>query len=248
MSGRTPMGPRAVLRLAPFDVRRLARDDLLPWLAAAPVAIVLACRFGAGPATTALAVRGVDVRGWLPLVGGAAFLVVLPTMIGAVVGFMLLQDKEDATWQAVRLTPLSLRGYLAWRALLASGGAAPATLLGLLLGGLAEVPSDAAVGLALASAPLAAATALGLGAFAPSTLEGVAAAKLGFVILVLPTVGLAAGGAWAWPLAAVVSWWPLRAYVAVLAGDPWLWWGLGAAALGGAITLACLRHAARASD
>ncbi|PHP51699.1 hypothetical protein [Actinomyces ruminis] len=64
---------------------------------------------------------------------------ITPVLMGTVVGFMLLADKEDGTWRAVAVTPVSLRGYLVWRAGLAVGLAGPLALLGLRVGGLNDL-------------------------------------------------------------------------------------------------------------
>lgn len=236
---------RAMAGLVPLDLRRLMRDDLLSWLAGMPLVLVAAARLGAGPLLEALAARGLDVTPWLPLAGAVAFAVVVPVMTGTVVGFMLLADKEDGTWQAVAVTPISLRGYLTWRAALATGLAGPATLLGLGLGGLNDLDWGTAAGLALAAAPLAGATALALAAFTDSTVQGVAAVKLGFVVLVVPAVAIARGGPWAVVLAPVPSWWPLRAHAAMLGAEAWTPWAVGSVLVGTVLGASCLHRAAR---
>lgn len=238
---------RAMVRLAPLDMRRLMRDDLLSWLAGMPLVLVVALRLGAEPLVEALGARGLDVSPWLPLTGAVAFAVVVPVMVGTVVGFMFLADKEDGTWRAVAVTPVSLRGYLTWRAALATGLAGPATLLGLCLGGINDVDWGAAAGLALAAAPLAGTTALGLAAFTDSTVQGVAAVKLGFVVLVLPAVAIARGGLWAIVLVAVPSWWPLRAHAAVLGAEAWTPWAAGSVLVGAVLVAFCLHRAARSA-
>ena len=40
------MRPRAMLGLLPADLRRLARDELLVWMPAVPLAMALAARLG----------------------------------------------------------------------------------------------------------------------------------------------------------------------------------------------------------
>ena len=48
------MRPRAMLGLLPADLRRLARDELLVWMPALPLAMALAALLCAGLGTLAL--------------------------------------------------------------------------------------------------------------------------------------------------------------------------------------------------
>ena len=86
--------------------------------------------------------------------------------------------------------------------------------------------------LAATGAPLAGAVALGLAAWAADTIQGFAAVKLTLIVLVLPAVASHGAGAWQWPLAAIPSWWPVRAYWDLIdKGTWWPAWLLGAIAV-----------------
>ncbi|BAW93598.1 hypothetical protein CHIBA101_1763 [Actinomyces sp. Chiba101] len=245
---RRPGGRRSrtvgvLAALVPMDMRRLARDDLLWWLALLPLVMILGVRLGAGPAAEVLRAHGLDEAAWLEPLVGLVLTVVLPVMIGTVVGFMLLQDKEEATWQMIAVTPLSLHRYLGWRAGQVAVISVPAVAAG--LAWCAGTGWGRAAGMALACAPLASATALALAAFATGTVQGVAAVKLGLLILVLPVLDHAGSGGRAPWLAVVPTWWPLRALDAMGGGAAWLPWAAGALGWGIALATGCLWWAGR---
>ncbi|SYZ32925.1 Uncharacterised protein [Propionibacterium australiense] len=158
---------------------------------------------------------------------------------------MLLGEKEDRVWDALAVTPVSLRGYLAWRAVGATLGAGCACTVCLWLGGLGTMGIAQVCCVALAAAPLAGATAMALAAWAADTLRGFAAVKLSFVVLVLPAV-VPGSGIGQWLLAPVPSWWPAQAYRELAAGGALTpVWVAGSVLVCGAITAVALRRAAR---
>ena len=239
------MRPRAMLGLLPADLRRLARDELLVWMPAVPLAMVLAARLGAPVLLRAVGPGGAGAREWAARIDAAAFAIVVPVLVGVVVGFMLLGEKEDGVWSVLAVTPTSLRGYLILRAAGAVIVAAAAGGVCTRLAGLDDLGAARTAVLAAAGAPLAGAAALSLAAWAANTVQGFAAVKLSLIVLVLPAVAPRDAGVWQWPLAAIPSWWPVRAYWDLTGpGSWWPAWLLGSAAVGLAIMAVGLRRAA----
>ena len=239
------MRPRALLGLLPADLRRLARDELLVWMPAVPLAMALAARLGVPALLRAVGPGGAGAREWAARIDVAAFAIVVPVLVGVVVGFMLLGEKEDGVWSVLAVTPTSLRGYLIWRAGGAVAVAAAASGVCTRLAGLDDLGAARTAVLAAAGAPLAGAAALSLAAWAANTVQGFAAVKLSLIVLVLPAVAPRDAGVWQWPLAAIPSWWPVRAYWDLTGpGSWWPAWLLGSAAVGLAIMAVGLRRAA----
>ena len=195
---------RAMLGLLPADLRRLARDELLVWMPAVPLAMALAARLGVPALLGPVGPGGAGAREWTARI-------VVPVLVGTVVGFMLLGEKEDGVWSVLAVTPVSLRGYLIWRAAGAVIVAAVACGVCVRLADLNDLGAARTAILAATGAPLAGAVALGLAAWATDTIQGFAAVKLTLIVLVLPAVAPRGAGAWQWPLAAIPSWWPVRA-------------------------------------
>ena len=222
------MRSRAVLGLLPADLRRLVRDELLVWMPAVPLALALAARPGVPVLMRAIGSGGVRAWEWAARIDVTAFAIVVPVLVGAVVGFMLLGEKEDGVWSVLAVTPVSLRGYLIWRAAGAVIVAAVASGVCVRLAGLDDLGAARTTVLAATGAPLAGAVATGLAVWAKDTIQGFAVVKLSLIVLVLPAVAPRGAGAWQWPLAVIPSWWPVRAYWDLIdMGSWWPVWLLG---------------------
>ena len=125
--------------LARADIRVLGRDPLLPWMLLclwrSPGRCAFSCRWLATP----LLVRtGVDLAPFYPLVMGG-YLMMAPGIVGMVTGFLLLDERDSRTLTALRVTPLSMRRYLAYRVAGHSRSPLLSTLVGYAVVGLTPV-------------------------------------------------------------------------------------------------------------
>ena len=205
------MPPRAILTLMEADRRRLLREGLLAWMMILPLVMAAAARAGLPELVLVLEGRGIMIGPWVPQLRAVAFTVVVPVLIGVVVGFMLLEEKQDRVWRALAVTGVRLRRYLVWRAMTCLAMAALVCLLCLLIAGPPGLSAVRQTCLALGAAPLAAAVALGLAAWTRDAIQGFAATKLLLVLLVLPAVAPLLAAPWRELLALVPSWWIVRA-------------------------------------
>ncbi len=92
------MRAAAILRgLGPIDLRSIQRDSLLRWMLLVPVLIAVLFRWGLPPVSVWLSSRfQIDSRPYLPLLGSLVVMVT-PMLYGAVIGFLLLDQKDDRT-------------------------------------------------------------------------------------------------------------------------------------------------------
>ena len=68
------------------------------------------------------------------------YLMTAPGMIGFVIGFLLLDERDAGTLTALRVTPLSMRHYLAYRVAGTAGGRGTiSTMIGYPLAGLSPI-------------------------------------------------------------------------------------------------------------
>lgn len=210
----------AIAVLLRSDARKLARDPVLLVSALVPIVLALVLRVGLPLAEAGLRTlpEPLDLDPQRPVIGASAML--LAAMLsGWVVGFLLLEERENRTLQAIGVTPLTLRGFVLWRLALPSMIATIGGLLILLVGD-CGVPSFAralvSLLLAAACAPL---FALFLVGFADNEVEGLAVAKIGGLSFVLPVVATFVEGPWTWIGGLLPPYWVVRVYAG---GPAWM--------------------------
>lgn len=228
------MQARLIRVLCKTDLRKLVRDPVLLIGALLPVVLAMVLRVGVPGIEQALATAGFDLGPHRTTIAAGA-LVISVMMAGWIVGFMLLEERTQQMLPALGVTPLTRRGFLLWRLSLPSVIALLGGLLLVMLGrtGMPDL------GRALAAVALLAAWAPGfallLVAFADNEVEGLALAKFGGLVSMLPLVTLYLDGPWVWAAGVLPPFWAVQ----LLAGGPWwllapglavsglwLWWTL----------------------
>jgi fluoroquinolone transport system permease protein len=105
--------------LAAADRRLVWRDPLLKWVLLLPIGLALLFRILIPQAQPALlSATGVDIAPYYPLIM-AGYLMNAPGIVGMVIGFLLLDERDARTLTALRVTPVSIPRYLAYRIRLA---------------------------------------------------------------------------------------------------------------------------------
>jgi fluoroquinolone transport system permease protein len=234
---------RTLRALGAIDAGSLWADPLLRWMAALPLAVALAVRLALPLALVKVGeLAGVELAWLQPLLAGYVVVALAPLLAGAVVGFLLLDQRDDRTLLALRVTPLPLGAYLAYRLAAPTVAALAATLAAVAVaGGLGLTPGSALLA-ALASAPLAPLAALSLAAFARNKVQGLALMKAASVLLMAPLAALFLPPLWRAPLQLLPTYQVARAVWAMQSGaGPWApllaGWALG----GLLVTLLLLR-------
>lgn len=214
-----------VLRaLGPMDALSVRRDTLLRWMIVLPLVMALAMRL-----VMPLLIARLD--GWIPLdlqrlygpLMGAVFLLLVPFLWGVLSGFLLLDERDDATLTALQITPLSMHHYLLYRLGLPSALSAATTFLLFPLTNLATLQSGPRLLLSLSAAPLAPVVALLLAALAQNKVQGLAMTKASGVLLLPALAAYFLPLPWRWLLSFVPTFWPTQAFWQALAGLP-SWW------------------------
>ena len=206
------MRTAAARSLAAIDAHNVARDSMLRWIAVCTPAFGLLFRFAAPPVADALRRQfNWDFVAYYPLV--MSFLPLIAAgMIGAVVGFLLLDQRDDQTLTALLVTPLRLGDFLRYRLggpmlLSVVVGAITVPLAGLT----ATTPLQAVVS-AVTAAPLAPIYALFLGTIAANKVQGFALAKAAGVVMVPCIVSYFVTGPWQNAFGLVPHYWPLKVF------------------------------------
>lgn len=204
------------------DLRNWSRDPML-WIAAlGPLTLAMVIRFGA-PLVTALAAPVFALEPFYPEIAGSLVLFG-PAIYGFVVGMFVLEDREQRVLMAYRVSPISPRGYLLYRGVSAYVLSLIATLPALAVVGLVTIPPGVLLGAVAVGALGGPTIALVFGTIASNTIEGIALSKLINLVVLIPVVAVAVVPEPIQFVAGVLpTFWPIKALVAGIAGDPgWL--------------------------
>jgi fluoroquinolone transport system permease protein len=215
---------KSLRALGAFDAGSVLGDSLLRGMVLIPLAVALAVRLLLPLVVTRLsALAGVDLAWVETPLAGYAVVGIAPLLAGTVVGFLLLDQRDDRTLLALRVTPLPLATYLAYRLAAPTLAAIPLTVAVLALASVAGLGPGEALVAALAAAPLAPLTALALLALARNKLEGMALMKMASLVLAAPLATLFLPPPWHAALALIPTSWAAQATWALQAGaNPWL--------------------------
>lgn len=215
------MNAVALRTLALADARILGRDPLLKWVLGLPLGLALVLRVLIPRIQQALIANGFDIAPYFPLVMGG-YLMTAPGIVGMVIGFLLLDERDARTLSALRVTPLSMRRYLAYRILLPLLAGTASTLVGYPLIGLTIVPFTSLLAIAAVAGVSAPLLALVLASAAPNKVAGFALVKVLNGVNLLPIAAFFLPVPLQYIAGVVPTYWPMRALWSAAAGEPYL--------------------------
>ncbi len=213
----------ALKALGPIDAKSVRRDSLLRWMVIFPVLIALLMRWGT-PALAAWLMEQYqfDLVPYYPLLMSWVLLAT-PMIYGAVIGFLLLDQRDDQTLMALQVTPLTLTGYLWYRLTAPILLSVVMSIIVLPLAGLVEMRFILLLLAALGAAPLAPGYALFLAAFAENKVQGFALMKAAGVFSWPPMIAYFVQSGWQLVIGLVPTYWPAKLYWELEAGTPHAW-------------------------
>ena len=217
----------AVRALGPVDVRSIRRDSALSWMIFLPILSALIIRWGIPPLTTRLIeVYDFDLAPYYPAILAYFFVLMAPITFGVLIGFLLLDEKDDNTLTALQVTPLSLNNYIGYRVLI------PIVLtivLMFIIFPLANAGSLAWGWLlvtAVAAAPMSPMFALFLASIAQNKVQGFALMKLSGIVLFSPIFAYFIDSGWEYAFGILPTYWPMKVYWMLEAGETNVWWAV----------------------
>ena len=151
---------RALRVLAPNDLRLIWRDGFLLLLLLVSPLTCLALRW-LGPYLTGVVAEWVELERYYGLILANFVIGGQPVLLGAVVGILFIEERDEGTLLALQASPLSLRSFLGYRLLAAMGLSVVFTSIGVPLASLVSVSLLellAAAALASLAVPLVALT------------------------------------------------------------------------------------------
>jgi fluoroquinolone transport system permease protein len=185
-----------VRALGPIDARSVRRDPLLRWLIFYPLVMALLIRWGVPILRTYLLARfQFDLNPYYPLLMSSVLLMT-PMLAGIVVGFLLLDQRDDQTLIALQVTPLTINGYFAYRITVPTLLSFGVTVAIFPVAGLLQLAPFALIGASFGACLLAPIYALFLGAYASNKVQGFALSKAVGVLLIPPVVAYFIDSPW----------------------------------------------------
>lgn len=226
------------MRAAPWrallyaDSRLLWRDPLLGWVLLLPLALALLIRVVLPGIRAALLAAGFDFTPYAALIMGG-YLMTAPGIVGMVIGFLLLDERDARTLSALRVTPLAMPQYLAYRIALPLLVGTAATLVGYPLTGISPLPPRALLAIASVAGLSAPLLALVLAIAAPNKVAGFAVVKVMNGVNLLPVVAFFIPRPLQFTAGVLPTYWPMRALWSAAAGEAYFGYLLTGAIVAG---------------
>lgn len=206
----------------PVDLKNTGRDSLLAWISFLPLVMALAMRWAVPALSHFLSQRlAFDLQPYYPLIL-SGYLGQAATLVGMVVGMLLLDERDEQLNLALLVTPLPPQRYLAYRIVLPIVPAGILSFLGYLIIGLGNVPAGrvlVALTLSLFNAPL---LAFFLVAFAENKVVGLALMKMASGVMLLPVAAYFIPEPWQWAAGLIPTYWGHKLFW-LAAGQENLW-------------------------
>ncbi len=216
--------------LGPIDARNIRRDELLRWIIFAPVAMALLIRFLFPIVLVRVGeILQFDLMPYYEPVTSFMIILLTPYLAGLVIGFLLLDQRDDGTLTALQVTPLSLNGYLLYRLTMPMLLSMVMTLIAAPLSGVVNIGFGRLVLTAVCAAPFAPIFALLLASLAQNKVQGFAITKVAGIILVPPLLAYFITAPWTMILGIFPTYWPAMTLWSAQADESifWFYWGFG---------------------
>ncbi len=216
--------------LGPIDARNIRRDELLRWIIAAPLALALLVRWVMPLLLAQIQeIMPLDLMAYYEPITSFMILLLTPYLAGIVIGFLLLDQRDDGTLTALQVTPLSLNGYLVYRLTMPMLVSIVMTMAAAPLSGVFHMSAGGLLLTAVCAAPFAPIFALLLASLAQNKVQGFAVTKVAGIILMPPLIAYFVSAPWQIILGVFPTYWPAMALWSAQAGDPafWFYWSAG---------------------
>ena len=188
---------RALRVLAPNDLRLIWRDGFLLMVMLGPPLTCLALRWLA-PYLAEVVPDWVELESYYGLILANFQVGMQPVMLGAVVGILFVEERDEGTLLALQASPLSLRSFLGYRLLAAMGISVVLTSIGVPLAGLVSVSPLELLAAALLASLAVPLVALAYAVYIQNKVQAVTAIKLVQAWGGLPVLLYFAPTPWQW--------------------------------------------------
>ena len=206
--------------LGPIDLRNIRRDAMLRWMIFIPFLLAFLFRFLIPWARDAILREfGFDLQPYYILLMSFGLIESSPVMFGIVIGFLLLDERDDQTIKALQVTPMTLNSYLGYRILIPMLIGIILTLVAYPLAGMMPLATGKVLSTAVLAAPLAPLYALFLVMIAKNKVQGFALMKASGSLMLIPLIAYFVPSNWQYAFGIMPTYWPAKLYWDIQAGQ-----------------------------
>ncbi|MFO7730360.1 MAG: hypothetical protein R6V86_06305 [Spirochaetia bacterium] len=217
--------------LALADLRQANRDPMLEVMLYVPILILGLLRFGLPPLQNALLqYTGFNLAPHYPFVFSMVPML-MPLMVGMVVGFILLDERDENVLTAIAVTSLSRSAYLLYKTLLPLLYSSLLSFISLHLAGQALFPLLLSAPGVITASLLAPCIAFFLAAYAENKVSGLVLAKATGLLLIFPVIAYLLPPKWTYLMAPAPTFWLSLHFTALAEGKLLAWPALAAGLL-----------------
>ncbi len=173
-----------LIQFTKYELKRFFRDKVFVYSLVSPILMGFSARLIAGDAS-------VDSNIGYLMVG--IIVVINPVMIGSILGFALVDDKEDNIIDAVKITPMTLKTYIWVRVVLYTVLTFILSLAVILISGTLSNALDIII-ISITAAMIAPTVGMGTCAIAKNKIEAFAVVKFGTILFITSTVAVYVNG------------------------------------------------------
>ena len=168
------------------EIKKWSRDSMMSFMVAYPIIFALLGRYFLPWLSDR---NGFDFTPFNDLILVILVLIV-PIAFGAVLGFSILEDRDDNVLTNIRITPLSLHYFLGFRLIAVYILCVLSTIFVIWFSNIVDLPMKNIVALSLLASLEAPISGLLINCFAKNKIEGFAVMKVGGSVIIFPIIAL----------------------------------------------------------
>lgn len=210
------------MSLARADAKRIFRDRFLLLIATYLPLMALGFRW-AIPALADTVHEQLELRPYYPFIS-AVLVLILPFVMGCVLGLQLLEEKDERSLSAVVVTPFSFGRYFLFRVLTYACVGTLMLILSHETMGLVRSITLARLGVVAVAFSLSTAlSACVIGILAKNQVQGFAVLKGSGFLFTLPALSFFVPTHWDLLFGVIPFYWPIKAYYVAVSGGSSVW-------------------------
>lgn len=203
------------------DLLNVVRDPLLKWMIVMPFIMAVLFRLLV-PELTRWAAPYADLVPYYPMIMGL-IVVIVPLLYGVCIGFLVLDERDEGMLAALKVTPVSMANYLAYRITAPMLVSFVTSLIAIPVAGLTGVDLTTIIVVALVASLEAPLFALVFATLAENKVQGFAIQKMLGTLLAIPLLAYFIDPKWEFAFYVIPTFWPIRAFWEGTAGGANFW-------------------------